>query len=223
MSNGIAITPIDLVFDYRPVTRRLHMKPDKWIGFCCSFFVHASLLIVGGILFIKPVEFAVDQGLSGMEVQLVAGTQEPVVIKTPDVQPETVQEIKPLPEQIVEPEKVITPEPAKPLTVGNSPVSASFTGQGAETEVKPVYLRNPAPRYPLEARRNNWEGTVILKAFVDKNGYPVRMNIEKSSGHEVLDESALKTVKTWQFRPARIGKMAVESSVQIPVRFELKN
>ncbi|MBL8013647.1 MAG: energy transducer TonB, partial [Candidatus Omnitrophica bacterium] len=56
---------------------------------------------------------------------------------------------------------------------------------------------------------------------VDKAGYPQTVEIEKSSGHSTLDQSALKTVRTWRFSPARVGQMPVESMVHLPVRFDL--
>jgi len=36
-----------------------------------------------------------------------------------------------------------------------------------------------------------------------------------------LDDSALKTVRDWQFNPARVAGIAVSSGVDIPVLFQL--
>jgi protein TonB len=42
----------------------------------------------------------------------------------------------------------------------------------------------------------------------------------ESSGHAVLDASALDTVRTrWRFVPARRDGIPVEDSVQVPIRF----
>jgi protein TonB len=253
------------MFYYRPVIKPYQVKPGKFIGVLCSLALHLCLLLIGGMVFIKPIEYAVDKGLSGMDVQLVAGVEEPspvipepvekivpipvsepVPVMTPEPLPEIIPVPIPepvaaiipeyIPESVItpaivqekiemkKPEKIIPPQPVVPQVVkGNSPVTVSMTGQGAQTEVKPDYLSNPAPRYPMEARRNGWEGVVLLKASVDKSGRPTKIELEKSSGYESLDNAALKTVKTWKFRPARIGKMLVESSVRLPVRFELND
>jgi protein TonB len=186
--------------------------------------MHLIILVIGGFVFMKPVEFGVDQGLSGMEVQLVAGSDEAVaavpeaVKEVPQSDP---QPVVPDPESVVKPQEI--PQPQKSSTLGNSDINAVSTGQGAIVEADPVYLKNPAPKYPYKARQNGWEGLVLLKALVDKEGSPVKVEIEATSGHEVLDAAALKTVKTWKFRPAHVGNLAVDSSVRVPVRFELKD
>src|SRR3989338_2862847 len=74
-----------------------------------------------------------------------------------------------------------------------------YSAGGAMAETKPNYLKNPAPPYPWEAREKGWQGVVILKIDVDKSGNPTKIEKEKSSGHDVLDESALKTIRRWRF------------------------
>jgi len=46
--------------------------------------------------------------------------------------------------------------------------------------------------------------------------------VRKSSGYEVLDRSALETVRDWRFIPARFGGIPVKSTVIIPITFKLK-
>ncbi|MBI3915590.1 MAG: energy transducer TonB [Betaproteobacteria bacterium] len=84
------------------------------------------------------------------------------------------------------------------------------------------YLRNPAPRYPLIARRNGEQGTVTLRLLVTREGVPVQVSVEKSSGSAHLDGAALDAVKTWRFVPARRGAEAVEAWVLVPVVFKLE-
>jgi protein TonB len=82
---------------------------------------------------------------------------------------------------------------------------------------------NPKPPYPEAARRRGYEGTVRLKVEVLASGEVGRIWIEESSGYEVLDHSALKTVKDWSFIPARFGGIPVKSTVIVPVTFQLKD
>jgi protein TonB len=84
------------------------------------------------------------------------------------------------------------------------------------------YLRNPPPRYPLIARRNGEQGTVMLKVLVTRDGLPSLVSIEKTSGSSHLDQAALDTVKTWRFAPARRGDQSVEAWVLVPVVFRLE-
>ena len=92
---------------------------------------------------------------------------------------------------------------------------------GAMTEAKPNYLKNPAPRYPEQARRAGHEGLVMLNARVGADGRAQEVAVRASSGFPLLDEAALKAVQRWKFKPARIGSVPVDSRVEIPVRFEL--
>jgi periplasmic protein TonB len=85
------------------------------------------------------------------------------------------------------------------------------------------YLRNPAPRYPLAARRAGEQGTVTLKVRVTREGLPERVEIEKTSGSPRLDSAALDAVRSWRFVPARRGATPIESWVLVPVVFRLED
>ncbi|HXV10485.1 MAG TPA: energy transducer TonB [Burkholderiales bacterium] len=86
-----------------------------------------------------------------------------------------------------------------------------------------AYLRNPAPRYPVAARRAGEQGTVTLKVLVGMDGLPQRVEVEKTSGSSRLDSAALDAVRRWRFVPARRGSSAIESWVLVPVVFRLES
>jgi protein TonB len=83
------------------------------------------------------------------------------------------------------------------------------------------YLRNPAPDYPLAAQKRGLEGRVILKVHVLASGQPDSINVATSSGHQILDEAALKAVQQWAFAPARRGQTAIDGWVQVPLNFKI--
>jgi protein TonB len=56
---------------------------------------------------------------------------------------------------------------------------------------------------------------------VAANGRAARIELKPSSGFPVLDEAALQAVRGWKFEPARSGPVAVESEVEMAVRFKL--
>lgn len=85
-----------------------------------------------------------------------------------------------------------------------------------------AYLRNPAPRYPIAARRAAEQGTVTLRVRVAVDGSASRVAVEKSSGSPHLDAAALEAVKAWRFTPARRGVDAVESWMLVPIVFRLE-
>jgi TonB family protein len=93
--------------------------------------------------------------------------------------------------------------------------------RGALIEAQPLSNMNEAPIYPRLARKKGWEGTVLLKAKVEKDGMASQVKIEDSSGYSILDNSALYTVREWQFSPAQSGPLRFSSWIRIPVEFQL--
>lgn len=77
---------------------------------------------------------------------------------------------------------------------------------------------NSTPVYPDVARERRWEGTVRVRARVTASGDVESVSLERSSGHAMLDRSALEAVRQWRFIPAtRNGvPVASEASVQVP-------
>lgn len=87
----------------------------------------------------------------------------------------------------------------------------------------PDYKVNPKPRYPMLARRKGYEGTILLRVFVLESGGVGKVELEKSSGYEILDESALKAVKEWVFIPGKRDGEPVPSWVTVPIKFQLNS
>lgn len=98
---------------------------------------------------------------------------------------------------------------------------ASTTG-GSSTFSMPRYLKNPYPQYPHAARMKGQEGLVVLSVRVLENGRVGQVRIKTTSGYAILDQSAMAAVQSWQFEPAMRGNIPQASSVDIPVRFSLK-
>lgn len=110
-----------------------------------------------------------------------------------------------------------------------SSAGAAFSSAGAtdsvktvEADYKPAYLNNPRPPYPKTAFRLGIEGTVVVWAEVAEDGIPGQIKLYKSSGNDLLDESALSTVAKWKFSPARKEGRIIRSAVKIPITFSLR-
>jgi protein TonB len=118
-------------------------------------------------------------------------------------------------------------ETAKTVESSSPPVSSSVAGpanaQTIDADYKAAYLKNPKPPYPPLAVKMRLEGKVTLRAEVLPDGKAGRVAIESSSGHEILDQSALQTVKQWQFTPARKDGVIIPQVVRIPLNFNLKS
>jgi TonB family protein len=85
-------------------------------------------------------------------------------------------------------------------------------------EAKPIHQE--APKYPIEALRNNETGTVQLRVRVDPDGVPADVSIEDSSGSRSLDRAAREAVSQWRFSPKYENGVAVASDILIPVEFK---
>jgi len=67
------------------------------------------------------------------------------------------------------------------------------------------------------------QGRVVLNVEVLAEGLCGQANVHQSSGHEILDNAAMQSVKTWKFIPARQGVRAVTKWFMVPIQFSLKD
>jgi len=93
--------------------------------------------------------------------------------------------------------------------------------RAASPLVPAAYRHTPLPPYPAVARERRLEGVVLLSVLVGRSGRVVDAGVAASSGSALLDEVAVAAVRKWTFVPARRGARAVESVVEIPVKFAL--
>jgi protein TonB len=107
------------------------------------------------------------------------------------------------------PEPAAPPQPPPPPEV----VTAPFGRAG--------YLDNPPPAYPAAAARQGWQGTVLLRVRVLSTGRVDAVEVQKSSGHKLLDEEAMTTVRGWQFTPSKRGATPIDGWATVPIEFKL--
>lgn len=97
---------------------------------------------------------------------------------------------------------------------GNEGASSAVAGY-----VPPQFRVRYKPPYPPEALAQRWEGTVLLLVSVDTAGRVTHAAVRRSCGHVLLDRSALDSVRTWKFEPARQNGLSTAAEVEVPVRF----
>lgn len=157
----------------------------------------------------------------------------------PEPVPEPIQEFEIMAEpedsQVIVETQRITP-PVEPAAPGEPTAHARFEtepimekssrhtgGAVAPVDLPPAYTHNPKPAYPRAARRLGQEGEVLLLVEILASGRVGKIDIEKSSGYDILDDAAVKAVRKWRFAPARKGKTTVNAWVRVPVEFSLKD
>jgi protein TonB len=64
---------------------------------------------------------------------------------------------------------------------------------------------------------------VVLSVTVGTDGSARNVEVTHSSGHELLDRAALNTVRAWRFDPATHRGVPFVMTVEVPVRFELRD
>lgn len=135
-------------------------------------------------------------------------------------------------EQEIETEEIIPDHQTEPVVVRksdddvkprNNRLSAvnSRKSQGAITKAKPLINSNLAPLYPPLARKRGWEGIVRLSVLVRNDGTADQVDIQESSGYQILDRAAQNAVKNWKFTPAKSGPMRISSKITLPIQFTL--
>ena len=77
-------------------------------------------------------------------------------------------------------------------------------------------VRAVQPKYPKEARWRRLRGSGVFRLFLDeKTGRVVRVEIIRSAGSRILDDSASDALRQWQLKP---GKW---KQIDVPVTFIL--
>ena len=76
--------------------------------------------------------------------------------------------------------------------------------------------------YPKVAQEGGIEGTVVIQAFVSKEGIVTDTVVLKGIPNSGLDEAAMDAIRKTKFTPAKQRKTAVGVWTSIPVNFRLK-
>lgn len=77
------------------------------------------------------------------------------------------------------------------------------------------FIKNPAPKRPRIAHRNQWTGNSVVMVEIDQHGNPVKVVLERSSGHDVLDKAALEAARGVKIHPY------IENGQQIAIRHRM--
>lgn len=112
--------------------------------------------------------------------------------------------------------RVPAPAPEVPIQLATVPEP-----RAREPDYVARYLHNPPPTYPWQARRMGVEGRVVLHVEILQNGNTGRIEIRQSSGHDLLDQAAIRAVSGWRFDPARAAGTPITAWADVPISFRL--
>lgn len=102
--------------------------------------------------------------------------------------------------------------------------TASAGGNTKAVQVAPrvsqgLLFHKVAPVYPESARQNHVEGTVVLRAVIDKSGRVVEL--KPVSGPKELVAAAMGAVQQWRYKPYILEGQPAAVATQITVNFQL--
>lgn len=88
----------------------------------------------------------------------------------------------------------------------------------------PYLISDPVPIvYPRWAVDHKWEGHLDIAIEVLLDGSVGRFKVMRSTGHDLLDETATRAVRSWKFHPAVKDGKPLVTCIQIPIMFRLVN
>jgi TonB family protein len=91
-----------------------------------------------------------------------------------------------------------------------------------EVNTPPLIIETCPPSYPLEAKKNNIEGKVLLQFVITTDGTVRDIEVYDSSPEGVFDEAATKALEKYQFEPATKDGQPVETIVKMPIAFTIE-
>jgi periplasmic protein TonB len=108
-------------------------------------------------------------------------------------------------------------------TPGGNAAGADDPANPGRVRISPEALQvlsHPVdPNYPLLAREMKVQGSVILDAFIGRDGSIQALKIV--SGPTILANAAMEAVRQWRFKPYLQAGQAVETEARITVNFTI--
>lgn len=184
------------------------MKIGKWFIFSVGIHLVAfASIAIAAALNLQPKKET--------EYVMLQDYQPPSPVKKNTVTPAKPPEQKELGGLKVtdKPETNVSEQAAEPSGTGD--YVASYL-----VEDLPVALSPIQPAYPEDARRAGIEGRVLMLIYIDETGTVRKVEVQKSPSQS-LSESAVKTMTSTRFKPARIGGSVKPVVMQFSLRFKL--
>ena len=189
------------------------------------FSPRAIVAISGAVVFEAAVIYAVATSLTFSGLRTIPHAVQVEILKMtpPKVQPVVLpqtQLVKPAPASVPPPEiQIQTPQPPPQITavkmpphpVMPAPVQTAAQPAPPPAPPKPQGITAPVSiggshscenEYPPSAQRLNQEGTTTVKFMVNTEGSVSDVQVVNSSGHDALDQAAIRCASAWRYKPA---------------------
>jgi protein TonB len=117
---------------------------------------------------------------------------------------------------------------ARPTTSAPSPEATAPTPLPDQQQLLGRYAQQLSrllasqQEYPRLAAMRGWEGEVRLRLKVARKGNLLSLQVDRSSGHEILDQHALQLVELVRMPPFPDELEGSEIQITVPVNYKLK-
>ncbi len=189
-----------------------------------------ALVFVGIVALHVGFVYVLNAGLAHQAVEMIYGPIETKMIEEvkedQDKPPPPPPKIETTPPPFVPPPDISIDLPVE--TTATTAITATTQKPVAKPPPAPVAIarvppkQNPRrppslPDYPPQAKRLGLEGSTVLRLYILEDGSVGDAQIAQSSGHEQLDEAALRHAKrAWKFMPG------TEGGKPVPMWFEFR-
>lgn len=189
------------------------MPTPTWIF--ASLGLHAGAWVLWVAAMPAAPKLAVVEGSSAPQVRIILVAATRPDTNQAEAPSQTADRLPLLKEEAME----------KPATADTTPPTPVVSTQkvGVRMNRPALVLVNPPPAYPEAARQRGQEGTVEVLVHISEKGLVDHVELERSSGHEWLDQAARDALTRWRFRPAQQAGMDVSSVERQRFFFELKD
>jgi protein TonB len=213
----------------------LHALLLAWFKAPADKLPAPSLLINATLRLIKPPDSPAASAAAPQE----SGTSKAPAItrrlEMPANKSGPVSIAHPAPQEVTQPPSLSDPRPvpevfgaARPTSNTSSPEAAAPTQQPDQQQMLGRYAQQLSrllashQEYPRLAAMRGWEGEVRLRLKVARKGNLLSLQVDRSSGHEILDQHALQLVDQVRLPPFPDELEGSEIQITVPVNYKLK-
>lgn len=107
--------------------------------------------------------------------------------------------------------------PAPPVQA--PPPKIRFNADELDRQPERISMVNPV--YPYRAKRLGIQGSVAVKFLVDRTGAVRELAVLDADPPDVFDDTVMKTLEKWTFKPGRKDGKDVETWITTRIRFQL--
>ena len=197
----------------------------------------------GSLVLVAGAAFVVATGLTFSGARLIPHIVEAEVLKTP---PPKVQPVVQPPPELVKPTVASVPPPQIQIQTQQPPPQITVAQMPPHPVVQQPVAAAPAPpappkpqgisapvsigashscmnEYPAVAQRLNQQGTTSIKFTVNTDGSVSDVHVSGSSGHDMLDQAAIRCAQSWRYKPAVQNGQPVTAPWSTDVQWKLQN